>query len=190
MRPKVVGIAGHTRSGKTCAAEYLRSKYQAKVFRNSEPIGQVISNLKGAHDRKTYIDLSTALFEVFGNDMLAHHWLRNIGAAPTSQLYVVEGIRYLQELETYRASADFLLLGIKSSDRNRFTRASVANDSEKDRGRSYEEFLAQKQLRNESFVDSIVSQADRIIVNDGSMAEFTSLIDSAVTDVLKVLQPG
>src|SRR4051812_3044952 len=126
MLSKIVGLTGHARSGKTSAAEHLRTRYHAKVFRNSEPLGQVISKLRGAHDRPAYIELSTALFEVFGNDMLAHHWLRAIGGTPRT-LYVVEGVRYLEEIATYRTSADFYLLGIKSSDRTRFTRASIAH---------------------------------------------------------------
>lgn len=183
MRPRVVGIAGHARSGKTYAAEYLHNKYHANVFRNSEPLGQVISKLSGAHDRQSYIKLSTALFEVFGNDMLAHHWLRSIESAPSGQLYVVEGIRYLEELKVYRTSTQFYLLGIQSNDGNRFARAGVAGDLDKDRGRSYEEFVAQKRLRNESSIDLIVSQADKIIVNDRSIQEFGSLIDSAMAEV-------
>jgi uridine kinase len=184
MRPRIVGIAGHARSGKTTAAQHLGRTFGAKVFRNSEIISHIISRTGMTRDRITYARLSTAIFDVFGNDIIARHWLRVIGEAPSTPVHVVEGIRYLEELEIYRASSHFILLGITSSNENRFFRSGKAADSEKDRGRTYEEFLEQKQLRNESFVDSIVAQANLVIENDGSMEEFTSRIDAAMAKLL------
>ena len=134
MHPRVIGIAGHARSGKTTATEHLRTNYDATAFINSVPIGEIIKSIGGRHDRKTYSTLTTALLNVFGRDFLAHHWLRTIGQSPRRRFYIVDGIRYLEELETYRKLADFYLVGIKSPDKYRFCRSQKAQDSEKDHG--------------------------------------------------------
>ena len=180
VRPRVIGITGHARSGKTTATEHLRTNHGAIVFVNSVPIGEIINVVGGRRDRQTYSTLTTALLNVFGRDFLAHHWLRTIDQSPKERFYVVDGIRYVEELETYRKVTDFYLIGIRSDDKYRFHRSQRAPDSEKDHGQTYKDFLAQKLKLNESFIDKITSQADFVVENDGSIDHFLSLIDSAI----------
>lgn len=180
MQPKVLGISGHARSGKSTAAEYLSVQFGARVFTNSKPIGQIVSSLGWSYDRKSYALVSTALFDALGRDILAHHWIRAIDQDLENCLFVIDGIRYLEEICTYRSLTNFHLLAIVSSDEVRFRRTRTAKDSEKDRHISYEKFLKNKESINESNVDKIVLMADVAIENYGSREEYYKHLSSAI----------
>ncbi len=176
-QPKVIGIVGHIRSGKTTATNYLASKYGARIFLNSQPIGKLISILDWTHDRKTYANLSMALFDTFGTDLIARHWIRKMKNSLHAPLYVVDGIRYPDEPIAYKEQTNFALVAIASTDTNRFNRSQSANDSHKDQGQSFSDFIKQKEIRNELYVDGLVSKSDYLITNDNSLPYFYSQID-------------
>ena len=184
MRPRIIGIAGHARSGKSTAAAYLRVTFGATVCTNSEPLGNIISKIGWSHDRRSYAGLSTALFDVFGRDILAHHWIRVIKQDSKGDLYVVDGIRYLEELKVYREMSDFHLLGIICSDKMRYQRTKTAKDREKDRDISYKMFLKSKESITESCVDDIVLFSNETIQNNGSKNDFFVDISSAFNKFL------
>ena len=184
MCPRIIGITGHARSGKTCAARYLHNKYGMEIRRNSAPIGELAVNLACSGTRDTYAEIATALLDVFGRDLVARHWLSEIEKHDINSIVVIEGIRYQEELDFYREKSDFSLLGIESTDACRFDRSKIAEDSEKDLDASLSEFVAKKQQRNESQIDELVNQADVVVDNNASLDEFYSSIDRAIDQII------
>jgi dephospho-CoA kinase len=180
VKPRILGIAGHIRSGKTHAAQYIGSTIGAPVFRNSQPIEEVITRIGSDADRQLFAKLGLAILDVFGRDLIARHWLRIIETGGAHSLYIVEGIRYEEELVLYKQVADFTLLGIQTMDAERYRRAAMAQDRQKDAGKSFEQFLELKELPNESQVDYIVGRADAIIENDGSIDAFNESIEATL----------
>jgi dephospho-CoA kinase len=125
-RPRILGVSGHIRVGKTYAADYIGSRYSAQVFKNSKPIVDVVGKLGEISDRGMLAKIALAILDVFGRDLIARHWVHLIRANRHRSLYVVEGIRYKEEVDFYRRVADFKLLGIRTTDVERYRRAGLS----------------------------------------------------------------
>ena len=90
-----------------------------------------------------------------------------------------------EEVALYRGRVDFLLVAIRSSDEARFERSRRALDKHKDSQLSFEEFVAQSFVENESFVESLVDSADVMVENNGSVRDLEQKIQRLTIDFLR-----
>jgi dephospho-CoA kinase len=178
MIPKVIGLVGPIRAGKTTVSQYLCSKYGYKNASNSKLLTEMLSHLGQAPTRENLGNLGDAIFKTIGNDAFARYRLSKLSL----DCIVVDGIRYADELEQYRTESTFRLLGVDSSSEERYRRSLGEDGYIKDQNISGEKFDAFSKARSELDVPSLLLKADRVIFNSGSVLELYEQIDQALSD--------
>jgi len=103
MQKTILALAGEMGCGKGTLTKYLISKYDAKVYRFSNPLRDILDRMHREKTRDSMQQLSTALRQVFGDDILSEIVLADIGQSE-SPFIVIDGVRresdikYLQNL--------------------------------------------------------------------------------------------
>lgn len=173
MKPKIVGIVGPIRAGKSLAANYLRTQYGYNIGANSQILKDIASGLALSHTRDNLKRLGDSIFQVLGNDAIATRRMRTTKDWPI----VIEGIRYSEEVTAYRAEQSFKLIGITASENARFARAQALAHEGKDKNLDLAAFGQLSEARSEAQVNELVRRADFIIHNDSTIDDLQSQID-------------
>jgi len=176
MMPKVIGLVGPIRSGKTTVSQYLCLKYGYISASNSELLAEMLYHLGQPPTRENLGNLGNAIFKTIGNDAFARYRLSTLSRG----CIVVDGIRYADELELYRTEATFRLLGVESSSEERYRRALGEGKSIKDQDLTRAKFDDYSKARSELDVPSLLLKADKIIINEGSVLKLYKQVDQAL----------
>jgi dephospho-CoA kinase len=171
--PKIIGIVGPIRAGKTTASKYLVERYGYIPASNSDFLGCILKGMGLLPTRTNLASLGDSIFKVMGNDIIAKHRLDNLELGRI----VVDGIRYPDELKRYSEVLGFKLLGITADPTIRFERTIRESTEIKDMNISQAEFDCLSQTRSELSVPELVSQADAIICNLDSINSLMCEID-------------
>jgi dephospho-CoA kinase len=173
MLPKIIGLVGSIRSGKTFAANYLKQKYGYRIASNSDVLREIARNLGMAPDRENLKRIGDSIFSVIGNDAIARFRLREQLAMPI----VVDGIRYREELEAYSLEPSFRLLGLQAKEELRYARAMALAYEGKDQNIERTQFNRLVLARSEAQVEGLVLSAHVVINNDSGANEFQESLD-------------
>lgn len=175
MRPMIIGLVGPIRAGKSTVSQFLVQKYGYHAASNSALLQNILERLDIVESRQNLSRLGDALFEVLGNDIFARYRLGNL---KHHFPIVVDGIRYLEEIEIYKTCPSFVLVGIISNDNARYERATRKGISVKDGNPDMEKFRSLELARSELDVPNILAMADFLIENDSSIEDLFVKIDS------------
>lgn len=133
-------------------------------------------------NRTSLANLGTALFTAFGRELLARYWMQQIiDELNNKKFFIIDGIRFPEEVSFYRDNCDFTLLSIFAPDDQRHSRSKTAIDKYKDGDLDVAKFLNQSELESESFIDQLINSSDRVIVNDTSKDNFYNKLDEFIT---------
>lgn len=167
MLPRVVGLVGPIRAGKSTVSEILCSDFGYLKASNSELLRDILDRLELPPLRENLGKLGDAIFEVLGNDTLAHHRIRHLGIGRI----VVDGIRYMEEIEAYQALPDFLLIAVDCSESERYRRMVNAGDHQKDIASSdIQRFSQLASNRSELSVPQLMLSAAHTFTNESDVA--------------------
>jgi dephospho-CoA kinase len=172
--PDVIGIVGPIRAGKTTTASYLVQRYGYSLATNSDVLRSILDGMEITPSRKNLSMLGNSIFEVFGNDVIAKYRLERIGLGRI----VVDGIRYIEELEYYSKNSNFKLIGIQANADVRFMRTVQGSEKFKDLKISRDEFDLLSFSRSELNVPELLSMADVKISNAGDIVKLQHDVDS------------
>lgn len=178
MTPKIIGLVGPIRAGKTTVSKYLCSKYGYRNASNSELLAEILSHLGQCPTRENLGNLGNAIFKTIGNDVFAKYRISKLSAG----CIVIDGIRYADELAQYHTEQSFRLLGIDLSSEERYRRALDEGDNVKDRDLSREKFSEYSKARSELDVPSLLLKADRVIYNGGTLQDLHDQIDKILVE--------
>lgn len=167
MYPRIIGLVGYIRSGKTSIGEVLSREYGYHLATNSDVLKRIAADLGMTCSRENLSALGNAIFSNLGNDAIARARVAQSHLFPM----VVDGIRYLEEVGLYRQSPSFKLLGVVASDEVRYQRARLLANDAKDGDISRSSFEALSLARSEVGVPQLLSMADATIVNQGSIED-------------------
>ena len=177
MLPMIIGLVGLPRAGKTTAGLHLQEAHGFSVFTNSWALTRVVEALGLTANRTNLSVVADALFDVLGRDIIAHGVVEKASNERTQ--IVVDGVRYPEEVETYRRKSDFKLVAVISAVDIRFQRAiTTAHDTAKDAGVSIDDFANYADRQSESFVEEIMADADYIVTNEGSLEDLKASLDA------------
>ena len=95
-RSKVIALAGETGSGKSTAALYLTSKYGFKYIRYSQVIAK-LANFKEKYDKNALQKAGLQLHNELGQREIT---LKLIDSLPENTHVVIDGVRWIEDLET------------------------------------------------------------------------------------------
>lgn len=168
----VIGLVGRIRSGKSSAAEWYVREHGGACYRNSQILEGILTILGMEHTRSHLSRLGVSLFREFGEDLLAKGVLRKIRSTsedtPRPRLIVIDGIRFLAEVELYRSLPSFRLVCVSADPETRYRRAVAALKGARadELGLTFDEFLAQERASAERDAEALEAQADFVILNN------------------------
>lgn len=157
--PSIIGLVGPIRAGKTTIAKYLVEKYGYIHASNSQVLVNILVSLNMSPTREHMQLLGNSIFEQLGNDAIANFRVKTLG----SNKLVIDGIRYIEEIDCYKQIKDFKLIAVNASLDERFRRSAI--DSIKDANLDVERFHALSSSRSEADVPNIMCNADATINN-------------------------
>jgi dephospho-CoA kinase len=170
-RPRLIGLTGTNGSGKGEAALYFQARGYACVSL-SDVIRDELRDRGEAESRDSLIRTGNALRERFGPDVLARRTMAKLGDAGPA---VIDSIRNTAEVAFLRLQDGFVLLAIDAPVEVRFARVAVrgrnesAGDLDAFRRKEDEE---RKGGATAQQLEACMAAADRLVVNDGTIAEF------------------
>lgn len=170
MPLKLVCIAGMPGAGKSVFAGVAK-RLGLKVISMGDIVREEAERRGLSTNAAALGDLMLSLRRVHGEDVVARRCLERI--SPEDQVVVIEGVRSLAELETFKKAADeVLVVAIHASPAKRYQH--LLNRSRPDDPRSLEEF-AIRDLRELSVgLGSVIALADSVVVNEGSLENLES----------------
>ncbi|MEN6559249.1 MAG: AAA family ATPase [Acidobacteriota bacterium] len=169
--PRLIGLTGTNGAGKGEAAAYFGTRGYA-YHSLSDVIREELARRGEPASRDNLIRTGNDLRRSFGPDVLARRTMAKIGPGERA---VIDSIRNLREIEFLRRQEGFLLLAIDAPIELRFARAArrgrdeSAGDLETFRKKEGQERAGGAGAQQ---LEACLAAADRLIVNDGTLAEF------------------
>jgi dephospho-CoA kinase len=178
----VIGLTGAIGSGKTAVSDHLRSRYGAKQLRFSQILMDVLDRLYLPKDRKNLQTLGIILRESFGDDVIVNAFRKDLEGCG-ADVIVVDGIRYMNEVELLKTFGNNVLFYIDAPAEIRYRR-TVARAEKGEAGASFKDFLKAESRETEKQLPDVKKAADHVIENTGSVKELFSKIDAAIDERL------
>ncbi len=174
----VIGLTGNIGAGKTAVSEHLHKKYGADQVRFSQILMDVLDRLYLPKDRNNLQTLGESVRKTFGGDVLVNAFRKDLEKS-SSQVVVVDGIRYMNEVDMLRSFDNNFLLFMDAPARTRYER--VVKRGEKGEAKiSFDAFLEMEQRGTEKNLPQIKKAADYVIENESSMDALLKEIDAIV----------
>lgn len=184
MNKIIIGLAGEIASGKTHSSKYFIKKYQAVSYRFSTPLRDILDRMYIPESRESLTKLSTALRQVFGEEVLANIIYNDVKSSQ-APLMVIDGVRRLDDIKHLRELPEFKFVYIETDQRKRFERITSRGENADDNAKTWEQFLADHQLETELQIPSLKQQADVVIDNNGTTEELHQKLDELVQQLTR-----
>ena len=172
----ILGLVGEIASGKGTVVKYLEEKYGATSHRFSTPLRDVLKRLYLEITRENMQNVSSALRETFGQNLLAKvvgEDVRN----DTNKIVIVEGIRRPADIELLSKIPEFRLAYLTADIQIRYKRIIKRNENEDDKTKTFAQFAKDNQAEAELLIHKIGQTAEIKIDNNDSFAELYAQID-------------
>lgn len=167
MFTRIVGLVGPIRAGKSTISQILVDDFGYSAASNSALLGSILEGMQIEKNRSNLGALGNALFEVLGNDVLAHYRIRTLGDSKV----VIDGIRYEDEIKAYSSIPGFLLIAVESHPADRLQRINAKSGEDKDPGHTNLQALRRMDgARSEVQVPLLMEMAHVRIQNNGNLA--------------------
>lgn len=181
----IIGLTGKNGAGKSVAAQYLQNGGFI-YFSLSDMIREEIRNTGQEVTRERLIETGRRLRTAYGPAALAELVLEKLDI---DKNYVIDSIRNPAEVKCLKRRKDFLMLCIEAAQKTRFERCQLRareNDST-----DFSEFrrLEEMELKNDDPAGqqllATATFADRIVNNDGTIAELDSQIRTIAVQAVR-----
>lgn len=163
----IVAITGMPGAGKSTAAEALVAKGWKRVVMG-DAIREETRRRGLVPDEANTGEVMRDVRRQYGEAAVAELSLRSMQQLGSEKV-VVDGIRSVAEVETFRTSAKVLLVAIHASRRRRF--ALLRERGRSDDPLSYEMFLRRDERELEVGIGKAIALADEVISNEHSAPE-------------------
>lgn len=178
----VIGLTGNIGAGKTVISNHLHKKYKADQLRFSQILMDVLDRLYLPKDRGNLQTLGEVLRKSFGESVIVDAFRKDLEKS-RAQVIVVDGIRYVNEVEMLRSFPNNVLLFIDAPAAIRYARV-VARGEKGESRISFEEFQKAEKRGTEKGLPVIRKLADYVIENDGSLETLLKKVDAIVKERL------
>ncbi|OYT26837.1 MAG: hypothetical protein B6U97_02860 [Candidatus Altiarchaeales archaeon ex4484_96] len=174
----VVGFIGEIGSGKTKAAEFLVKEYKANYLRYSQIFMDLLNRLNLPINRVNLQKLGRVLREEFGSDVIVNAFMKDLEGCD-SDVVVIDGIRYQNEVDLLRKYPHNILIYIHSEPRQRYER--IKKRGEKDESNiSWMEFIKADESETEKYIKQLSAEADYIINNQGPVKQLEDALEKII----------
>jgi dephospho-CoA kinase len=176
----IIGIIGPMASGKSTATEYIAKEYQAKTYRFSDIMRDVLQRLYLPCSRDNLIQISIVLREEFGHDLFAKAMAEDIKQDDHNEYIVVEGIRREEDISFLKLLPNFHLVGITGDIERRYQRLTSRTENSDDQHKTYEDFVADHERETEKSIVPLTEKTEYLIHNNGTIEDLYTEIKNTV----------
>lgn len=173
----IICITGMPGAGKSEVAKKLATHLNAELLNMGDFVRQEAIKRGLDLSMESLLKLANELRCEVGPDAVAKLVLTKIEGG---KLYVVDGVRNFEEVETFRSRADVILVAVHASPKERFKRLSTRGRS--DDPKTYDEFKERDFRELKLGVGNVIAMADVMLVNQGRD------VDSVVEEALKAVE--
>lgn len=170
MQKTILALAGEMGCGKGTLTRYLVARYGAEVYRFSNPLRDILDRMHREKTRDNMQQLSTALRQVFGDDVLSEIVLADIGQSE-SPFIIIDGVRRESDIKYLRNLHGFKLIYIDADIETRYTRITFRGENSSDTTKTIEEFIRETEAEAESRIRELKEISDVILQNNGTIEE-------------------
>lgn len=175
----IIGLVGQIAAGKGTVAEYLENKYNARTYRFSTILRDVLNRLHCEITRSTLQSVSTALRSVLGEDLLAKVITEDV-KQDSNDIIVVDGIRRMADIKYLKDLENFILIKIIADPKIRYERLIQRTENSGDTQKTYEEFLADQLKEADAEIPAVMQTAQEELNNDGNFEELYQQIEKLI----------
>jgi len=170
MQKIILALSGEMGCGKGTLTKYLVTKYHAEVYRFSNPLRDILDRMHREKTRDHMQQLSTALRQVFGDDVLSEIILADVGQSE-SPFIIIDGVRRESDIKYLRNLQGFKLVYIDADIKTRYTRITFRGENSSDTTKTIEEFIRETEAEAESRIRELKEISDVILENNGTIEE-------------------
>jgi len=181
LKKIIFGLVGEMASGKGTVAKYIENKYFAKSHKFSAPLRDVLSRIYVSNNRKNMQELSFALRQLFGQDLLAKTISQDV-ENDKNLVVVVDGIRRFADIKYLKHLPGFKLVYITADIKTRYERMTKRGENDDEENKTFEQFQLDNQAEPESEIPRVGETADATINNNGSQEELYEQIDKIINN--------
>ncbi len=174
----VIGLVGEIGSGKTVVSNHLRDRYNASQHRFSQILMDILDRLYLPHDREHLQNLGHSLRESLDGDVIVRAFEHDL-RKDNSEILVIDGIRYWNEVELLRKFNRSVLIYITAPAKIRYERCKSRGEKGES-SISFEEFKQNENRKTERYVAEIGKKAEFRIENSGTLKELLQEVDSVM----------
>ena len=182
MPKLIIGLVGRQGSGKGTAADLLKTKYGAQVFRFSAVLSDILNRLSIEKSRDNLIALSEALRKAFSEDVLSYAVERD-ALASSSDVVVIDGIRRIEDIAAFEPLPNFRLIEIAVPAKVRFDRMRGRGEKVGEDHMSWDDFVAQEDAPTEVTIADVAARAWKALDNSGSPADLERSLDQTMAEL-------
>jgi len=179
MNKIIFGITGQIASGKDTVANYIIQKTNAKTFKFSQVLRDILKRIHQETTRDNMQKLSTSLRQDFGEDILAKILSEDIKISDENVM-VIDGVRRYADIESLKDLEGFKLIYVETNMENRYERIVKRGENADDSTKTFEDFKKDNEKEAESQILDLKKFASIIVDNNGSFEELYKQIDSVL----------
>ncbi len=174
----VVGLVGRMGSGKGVISDYLYEKYGANQHRFSQVLMDLLDRLYLPHDREMLQGIGACVRNTLGAKIIVDAFKKDL-ESERSDVIVVDGIRYPNEVDMLRDFKENVLLFIEAPVKLRYERCKKRGEKG-EADMTYKKFLAAEDRETERYIDDLKDGADYVINNSKTLENLYEKIDKIV----------
>jgi len=176
----VVGLIGPIGSGKGSIGDYLCENHNASRHTISSILADVLKRLHLSVTRERLQKLGASLRTELGHDVIVNA-LRGDVEEDESNIIIIDGIRYANEVDMLRTFENNLLLGIDAKPEVRYGRCVIRG--EKGEGKiTFDEFLANESRETEKNIRDVMKKTNYLKKNNGTREELIKRLEEILAE--------
>ncbi len=183
-RKVVIGLVGEMGSGKDTAIEYLKNKYQARLFRFADPLKETLGLYFDKISREDLQWLYGVLKKRFGNDVLSRG-LRKKFDTIKSGIIGLNGMRMPEDYNFVKSFKNSYVIYITIDQKTRWQRIRKRGEKSDD-AVDFGKFKQMELAETERHIPEIGKKADFTIINDGKISKLYKKIDQVMQTILNL----
>ncbi|MFA6215199.1 MAG: AAA family ATPase [Patescibacteria group bacterium] len=172
----ILGFVGPIASGKGTVCRYLETKHGASVFRFSTMLRDILNRLYLEQNRTNMQNVSLALRQTFGDDLLASVVAKDVTNSP-AKIIAIDGVRREPDIKYLRELPGFHLIEIAADQKIRWQRIIKRGENADDAKKTLAELRQDELKEAEQQIKEVAKLAEFILDNNGTLDELHRQIE-------------